>query len=225
MPRIFRTGLLALLLIGPVLVLFLLHRGKNIYVQLPYFGSRTLDSKGDTVYHTVPPFYLNDASINDFNSRSLAGKVYVAEFFSIHSASLESTMTRNLRRVYEAFHTEKSFAIVSMSVDSAANQQDVLRQFRQKNQIMGNQWSLLYGNSGYISSLMGERGYLLKQNGASTADNLLQHGEYVSLVDKAGHIRGQYNATDEKEVERLMDEIRLLYINYANAESERKTAQ
>ena len=221
MPRVFRSGLLTLLIVGPVLVLFLLHRGKNIYVQLPYFGNRTLDSKGDTVYHTVPPFSLENDRM--YTSATFRGSVYVASFISIEPSPLSNRMIPNLRRVYEAFHTEPTFRMLSIGTDAPEHRPSILRDFQERNNIKGDHWICASGTKDMVRMLMGKQGYLISSKPSS--DTTLLPSEYVALVDKSGHIRGQYNATDEKEIERLMDEIRLLYINYANAQSERKAAQ
>jgi protein SCO1/2 len=204
--------LVFIILTVPALIVILIHRGKNHYIDLPYYGNKIAKSKGDTLYHSVPPFsFINQDSAN-FNSSSLKGKIYVAQFFFTSCQSICPIMTTKVKTVFDHYKIKKDFNVVSFSIDPAIDRPSILLDYRKKFKILEENWIHLTGNRDSIYALMNTKGYLLLQPNYSPDPAESTHTEFIDLVDRQGHIRGMYDATSEKEMDRLMDEIRLLYL-------------
>jgi len=83
-----KTGILALLLVVPVLVyLFLKIFGTNHYRIAKYVPVDVIEKTAndkviyDTLWHTIPPFQFIDQSGKKGSDTLLSGKIYVANFF------------------------------------------------------------------------------------------------------------------------------------------------
>ncbi|MCX6351130.1 MAG: SCO family protein [Bacteroidetes bacterium] len=216
--RGYTLAVIFIILILPVVVMFCINHGKNKYTQLPYFGNyKGIAPNGDTIRHTIKSYSLTDQNHNPFGSDQLKGQVYVADFFFTSCGTICPTLTKNLIRVQEAFETAKDFHVVSISIDPEHDTAEVLQNYKAKYKIKTPNWHFLTGKKDYIYDVMNTDGFLLIKPEPDPASKELEHTGIISLVDKEGHVRGQYQGTDDEEIDRLMDEIRLLYVNYANS--------
>jgi protein SCO1/2 len=219
MSKKFQRRLVPFIVLGvPVLLLLFLKLGKNKYAELPYYGNSALNSQGDTVRHTVPPFSFTGQDGNAFGSKDLAGKTYIAEFFFTRCPSICPVMQKNLQKVLEAYPLKastKDLAIVSFSVDPANDNPAILSQYAHKNNITDKRWHFLSGNKDSLYDLMNTKGFLILKPLPADDPAQFNHSGILSLVDKDGHIRGQYDGTKEEDVEKLIDEIRVLLLSYA----------
>lgn len=193
-----------------------MNRGKNVYKDLPYFGNPRLSESGDTIRHTIPAYRFTDQAGKKFGSEDLKGKVYVAEFFFTSCPSICPVMAKNLQKVQEAYKTREDVHIVSITLDPETDSVAQLAKYAAENQVSPDKWHLLTGPKEDIYNLINEKGFLLLKPEPNEDPYQFKHTEMLTLVDKEGHIRGQYDGTNEKEVEKLIDEIRVLLINYEN---------
>ena len=92
--------ILLIILVLPVLFFLTLQfGGKNKYKDLPHLGiPEGITEKGDTVWHTLPPFSFTDQNGNSFGSTQLKGKIFVAEFFFTRCPTICPIMMENLKK-------------------------------------------------------------------------------------------------------------------------------
>ncbi|GGH06046.1 SCO family protein [Mucilaginibacter phyllosphaerae] len=183
---------------------------------LPIMGNReavtkTVNGKQviDTVYQTIPDFKFVNQYGDTITQKSLKGDIYVADFFFTTCPSICPVMHRNMLNVYKEFKNVPDFKIISHTIDPKHDSVAVMKKYADKLGISGNSWWLLQGNKEDTYNL-GQKNYLVavKQDDG-TPGGYVHQGWFV-LVDKKSRIRGYYDGTDEKQVAKMIADIKIL---------------
>ncbi|MEA5457904.1 SCO family protein [Arcicella sp. LKC2W] len=228
-----KAGILIAALVVPALIfLYLKGFGENHY-ELPYMIPLTDSTTGnvmikknpnpkwnepevDTVFHTIPAWKLTDENGKTFLGESLKGKIYVADFFFTRCETICPKMSNELTRVQDTFSQNDEVQFASFSVDPNHDTPEMLKEYAKKYDAKTGKWHFLTGTKSQIYPLA-VQGYFVPVADASeydkaikTPDKTFIHSEKLILVDKEGHIRGFYDGTDKKDVDRLILEIRVL---------------
>ncbi len=181
--------------------------------NLAYFGPRKALKVNDTTYHFIPEFEF----INQFNQKvtqqTLKDKIYVTEYFFTTCQSICPVMNTNLERVYKEFENEPEFMIVSHTVDPETDSVPILMEYAKKHGVISNKWLFLTGEKPKLYDIA-RKGYLLNaEEGKGDEDDFI-HTQNFALIDKEKHIRGFYDGTDSLEINRLIQEVKLLLKEY-----------
>lgn len=228
-----KTGLLFLVLIVPVFVYLGLKVFGTNHFNLPRYipaidsttgeikmakrlNPRWNEAEMDTVFQTIPDFSLIDESGKTFSAKSLKGKIYVASFFFTRCGTICPKITSQLSRVQDTFLGDPEVQFLSISVDPKFDQPDKLATYAKRFDANKSQWHFLTGEKKMIYPLV-LKGFHVPLADASEYDAAIKnpdetfiHSERLVLVDKEGIIRGFYDGTDKKEVDRLLVEIKVL---------------
>ena len=204
-------------LIGAAAILFLASACKFNLAdnnKLPIYGNhtpitRTVGDKTttDTLYQTIPDFKTVNQYGDSITSKSLDGKIYVADFFFTTCPSICPIMHRNMLNVYGAYKNDKDIRIISYTIDPKHDSVNVLKSYADKLGIAGNTWWLLQGKKEEIYKL--SESYLVRKP-EEDAKQLFIHDGYFILVDKQKRIRGTYDGTVPDQVTRLIADIKTL---------------
>jgi protein SCO1/2 len=188
------------------------HKNKT----LPIYGNREPVTKTvngqtvtDTVYAIIPPFKFINQYGDSISDKSLAGKIYVADFFFTSCPSICPIMQRNMLTVYNAFKDTGDVKIVSFTIDPKYDSVKVLKKYADKLGVTGNSWWFLQGKKDNTYQLA-EKNYLVAVSADSTVAGGYVHQGYFVLVDKQKRVRGSYDGTDPKQVSQLVDDIKTL---------------
>jgi protein SCO1/2 len=161
----------------------------------------------DSLYHRIADFTLTDQNGKTFTNNLLKGKIYVASFFFATCPSICPKMTSQMLRLQEAFKTDTGVEFLSHTVNPEHDSVTVLKGYEQHNNIDGKRWHLLTGSREALYDLSKQSYYLGVEN--DSPDNF-QHSEKFVLVDNHRVIRGFYNGTDSKAVDKLKEDIKRL---------------
>lgn len=202
--------------IGAIAIILLWNACKfnGDHKTLPILGrkqavTKTVDGKTttDTVYQTIPAFkYINQYG-DSITDKQLEGNIYVADFFFTTCPSICPVMHRNMLNIYNAFKDTTGFKIISYSIDPQHDSVPVLKKYADKLGIAGNTWWLLQGTKNETYQLA--KNYLVSVQEKNPAGEYIHDGYFI-LIDKEKRIRGTYEGTDPKEVNRLIDDIKTL---------------
>ena len=234
-----KTGILFIVLILPVLVYLGLKTFGTNHFSLPRYipaidsttgeikmakrlHPRWNESDMDTVFQTIPDFTLTDENGQSFSAQTLKGKIYVTSFFFTRCGTICPKITTQLSRVQDAFHLDPEVQLLSISVDPKFDQPEKLATYAKRFDANRGQWHFLTGEKKEIYPLA-LKGFHVPLADASEYDAAIKnpdetfiHSERLILVDKEGIIRGFYDGTDKKEVDRLLVEIKVLKSIYTN---------
>jgi protein SCO1/2 len=204
-------------LIGAIAVVLLWNACKfndNSKKVLPILGNRHAVTKvvngqsvTDTIYQTIPAInYINQYG-DSINNKNLEGNIYVADFFFTTCPSICPIMQRNMLNVYNAFKDSTGFKIVSYTIDPQHDSVPVLKKYADKLGISGNTWWLLQGRKDETYQVA--KSYLVSVQEKNPAGEYIHDGYFV-LIDKKKRVRGTYDGTDLKEVDKLIEDIKVL---------------
>ena len=175
---------------------------------LPIMGDKKLGST-DTIYHTVGDFELKNQFGNLISNKTIANKIYVADFFFATCQSICPEMSKNLVEVQKAFEKDDSVLILSHSVNPLHDTVEVLFNYGKTYGAIKNKWHFLTGNKKQIYELAKTSYLVTAIEDDGSAEGFL-HSELLLLVDKKARIRGMYDGTDKVEVNKMIKDIGLL---------------
>ena len=228
-----KAGVLFLVLILPVFIYIGLKTFGTNHYSLPRFvpaidsttgeikmakrlNPRWNESEIDTIFQTIPSFSLTDETGKTFVSNSLKDKIYVTSFFFTRCGTICPKITSQLSRVQDTFLGDPEVQFLSISVDPKYDQPEKLATYAKRFDANKGQWHFLTGEKKLIYPLV-LKGFHVPLADASEYDAAIKnpdetfiHSERLVLVDKEGIIRGFYDGTDKKEVDRLLVEIKVL---------------
>ena len=184
---------------------------KTNKLLLPIIGEKKLAgvSGTDTIYHTVQPFSF----INQFNDtvteKTIANKIYVADFFFASCQSICPKMSSQLVHLQNAFKSDNAVLILSHTVNPSHDTVDVLNGYAQSYGAIKNKWHFLTGNKKAIYD-MARYSYLVNALEEDGSVEGFLHSELFILIDAQKRIRGMYDGTDSVAVVKLISDIKLL---------------
>lgn len=163
--------------------------------------------------HKIQPFQLTDQLGKRFDSKTLSGKVYVAEYFFTTCGTICPKMNLQMQRVHKAFQSNSDFSILSFTVDPEHDSAEVLHAYAKKHKADAKKWHFLTGEKSEIYELARRSFFLLKPaeafNQGDVGSDFIHTNNFI-LIDQQGRIRGYYDGTSYKEVTTLMQDIELL---------------
>jgi protein SCO1 len=166
----------------------------------------------DTVWHKVKPVTL----INQFgkevtlNDPELKDKILVVDFFFTSCPSICPTLTRNMKRLQDAFNkTDTVLRYVSITVDPARDSAAKLKAYGDKYNINHDTWLMLTGDKKVVYDLaLNEfKANIAQEEGVDT--NFI-HTDKFFLLDKERVVRGWYSGLDSTHLDKLMNDVVLL---------------
>lgn len=163
----------------------------------------------DTI-HRVAKFQFIDQQGNAVTHQTFEDKIYVANFFFTACPSICPKMTTHLLKVQQTFIANDQVMLVSHSVMPWADSARQLHDFAELHQIQYPQWRLATGRQSEIYTLARQSYFAEEVAGYSRDSTNFVHTEHCLLVDKHGHLRGLYNGTLSLEIDRMIDDIRIL---------------
>ncbi len=216
-----QTLLLGLLLLVPVLAfLFLFRFGSNRYALPTYLPDRVDSARvggewqRDTVFHQVAPFQLLASTGRAVSSRELGQGLYIAQFYGAGAAS--SRVSRQLLRVQEKFRHEPRVRLVTFVLNAGRVKADSLTRLAEQYGTIAGKWFFLTGPADTLTHLARQEFRLTagpKQLPQAVYPANLPAGRLL-LVDNQRRVRGIYDGTDGREIDRLLTEITVQLYDY-----------
>ena len=160
----------------------------------------------------APEFSLVDQSGEPFDSASLRGRLWVANFVFTRCAGicpmLTARMARLQQRLAEGLGDE--VRLVSFSVDPEHDRPPVLADYAARHRADPARWSFLTGERSRIWDLSTQGFKLAVGERPGDPDEPLFHSAKFVLVDRGGRIRGYYDALEAEGFEALERDLRRL---------------
>lgn len=156
------------------------------------------------IYGQVPEFVLTAQTGQLFESRTLDGKIWVADFMFTSCLGPCPRMSAQMRWVGRQVADLPQVRLVSFTVDPAHDTPEVLAAYAQKFPVEAGRWFFLTGAQPTLQQL--DR-YAFK---LGDLDGSLVHSTRFVLVDQRGRIRGYYRTDEENGLKPLIGDIRRL---------------
>jgi protein SCO1/2 len=215
--------ILLLLLTFPSVFYVLLTTGKHNFIHLPYFGVKELAANGtDTIYHSLKPFSFINQDGKTITDKDYEGKIYVADYFFASCQTICPKMATELQRVQDKFaYTKGLVQVLSHTVNPENDSVPVLKAYSNMVHADNSIWNFVTGDKKQLYEMARESYLVNAMEGDGGPDDFI-HSEFFILVDKEKHIRGIYDGTNIKEVNELLDDIKVLIAEYTIKENKER---
>jgi protein SCO1/2 len=211
-------ALFFLLIIPVFLAVFLKQFGRNEYKLDVFYPEGVISTNSfcnfeEGKQHTIPAFHMANQDGKLVTNEIFAHGITVVNFFFTSCPTICPTMNSEMLRVQESFENRKDIQILSFSVDPEYDTSEVLKEYGQRLGVNNNMWNMLTGDIEEIYSLA-RCGFILPVEHGGDDPFEFIHSEKFILVDKESRIRGYYDGTSRKDVDRLIIEIQVLLSEY-----------
>ena len=204
----------------PGFLYFLLQeKGKNRYRPLDVFGPKQVAStfhtkRGveipDTIYHRIREFKLQSNTGDSIGIPTDSNQITIVNFFFTRCKSFCPAMNAAMARVVAEFPDNRMLKFYSISVDPKYDTPNVLNQYAQTLKADPKRWSFLTGDKEFIFELA-RRDFLVDALLApENKKEDIVHSPMLILIDPDRKIRGFYDSTRKEQVDKLIDEIKVL---------------
>ncbi|MBI1788471.1 MAG: SCO family protein [Acidobacteria bacterium] len=156
------------------------------------------------VYGQIPGFTLTAETGHAFESRTLDGRVWVADFIYTTCTGPCPRMTSLMRQLQTLTANLPQVRLVSMTVDPQRDTPEVLAAYARRNHAQPERWRFLTGGAEALHHLKREAFKL------GSVDGSLNHSTRLVLVDGRGRIRGYYGTDEDSPIQRLLTDIKRL---------------
>jgi protein SCO1/2 len=152
----------------------------------------------------VNDFHLINSEGQSVSLKDLKGKVWVADFFFTTCGNICPMMTGHMSRLHNLFKPYADVKLVSFSVNPENDSPQALKAYANKFHADTNRWLFLTGTREEITKVAVESFKM------GDIHEPIFHSSYFTLVDKEGKIRGYYDSTDPKNVDKVISNLKQL---------------
>ena len=156
------------------------------------------------VFGDVPRFHLTSQDGQPFDSRTLAGKIWVADFIYTTCPGPCPRMTSQMREVQDAVSAIPGVRMVSFTIDPANDTPPVLAAYAKLHGASAAMWYFLTGPVATLQMLDRDTFKL------GNIDGTLQHSTRFVLVDRQGRIRRYYDTSEASSIGDVISDVRAL---------------
>lgn len=202
----------AILVVGMFVAYPLLKPEKKLKVFQPSdVNPRLVDAsvQGVGKDHTIADFGLVNQLGDTVTQADFAGKVYVADFFFATCPTICPIMSSNIAELQEYFKDEPGVMFLSHSVTPQIDSVPLLAAYGEDYGANPAVWMLTTGDKKHIYELARKSYFAVLDEGDGGVQDFI-HTENFILVDTKRRIRGFYDGTSKRDMERLKEEIGIL---------------
>ena len=164
-------------------------------------------------YHKIKDFSMKNQNGETITQEFYNDKIYVADFFFTTCPTICPIMTENMGYVQEKIKNDSDILLLSFSVTPEIDSVEQLKKYALEKNVIDSKWNLVTGNKKDIYNLARTSYLVAKTNGDGGKYDMI-HTENFVLVDKEKRIRGFYDGTNSKEMDQLLNDIKILKNSY-----------
>lgn len=161
-------------------------------------------------FRQVPPFVLTERSGRPFDSASLTGQLWLADFFFTACPGPCLLMNGKMELIQQALTRDHAdVRMVSFSIAPAMDTPEVLRKYAERFHAPADKWSFLTGDQSKIYDLAEHAFMLPTVDNENNPDRKPDQGDFIhsekiALVDRSGVVRGYFDSTNPEVVQQVL---------------------
>ena len=163
-------------------------------------------------YHKISDFTLTNQNGEKITQENYKDKIYVADFFFTTCQDICPIMTKNMYMLQQELKNDKEILFLSHTVIPEIDNVERLKEYAVVNNVDDSKWNLVTGDKRQIYELA-RKSYLAVEDSEFEKYDMI-HTENFMLIDKEKQIRGFYDGTNDKEIEKLLSDIQILKKQY-----------
>ena len=157
----------------------------------------------------LPDFSLIDHQRQPVTREALSGSVWIADFIFTRCAGQCPLMTAQMATLHRRFAGEPGIRFVSFTVDPVHDTPETLAAYAERSSADTRRWQFITGDPAAVAALA-RTGFRLGFADDGPVMEPITHSVRFVLVDRQGHVRGYYDATDSEAMKRLEGDARRL---------------
>ena len=165
--------------------------------------------------HTISNFELINQNGKIITNNNYKNKIYVADFFFTRCTNICIAMAYNMSELQEYYKNDTDIMFLSHSVTPAMDSVSVLKEYAVNKGVIDVKWNVTTGSKKHIYELARKSYFAVLEDGDGGENDFI-HTEQFVLVDKERRIRGYYDGTENKDMEKLKKDMVLLKLQYTN---------
>ena len=167
-------------------------------------------------FHKIKDFKLTNQNGEEITNENYRDKIYVADFFFTTCPDICPIMTGNMLYLQENLKNNNDIMLASFSVTPDVDTVEVLKSYSLEKGVDDSKWNLMTGEKKQIYDLA-RKSFLVAKKIHNEQTHGMIHTENFVLVDKDKRIRGYYDGTNIEEMDRLLDDIKILLDSYESS--------
>lgn len=164
-------------------------------------------------YHTIADFSLTNQNGETITQANYKDKIYVADFFFTTCPTICPIMTKNMAEIQNAVLDDPEVMLLSHSVTPVIDSVPQLKKYALEKGVVDSKWNLVTGEKKQIYELARKSYLAVKTDGDGGPYDMI-HTENFILVDKERRIRGFYDGTNQEEIHKLLEDLKVLKEGY-----------
>ncbi|MDC6383809.1 SCO family protein [Flagellimonas taeanensis] len=164
-------------------------------------------------YHTIADFSLTNQNGETITQENYKDKIYVADFFFTTCPTICPIMTKNMAEIQNAVLDDPEVMLLSHSVTPVIDSVPQLKKYALEKGVVDSKWNLVTGEKKQIYELARKSYLAVKTDGDGGPYDMI-HTENFILVDKERRIRGFYDGTNREEINKLLEDLKVLKQSY-----------
>lgn len=205
-----------LLLVGSFAILVVFYAAQNRMREVPVLNPADMNPdyvdfqmQGIDENHIVRDFVLINQLGDTITQEDYKNTIYVADFFFTRCPSICPLMSKNMALVQEKYVDDDRIKLLSLSVTPTYDSVPVLFKYAERYGAIPSKWNITTGRKTHIYELARKSYFAVMNTGDGLAQDFIHSSNFI-LVDRHKQIRGIYEGTEEKELERLFLDINSL---------------
>ena len=163
--------------------------------------------------HTIADFSLINQNGEIITKNDYKNKIYIADFFFTSCTNICIAMVYNMNELQEFYKNDNDILFLSHSVTPEIDSVPILKEYAKNKGVIDGKWNVTTGDKKHIYELARKSYFAVIEDGDGGKDDFI-HTEQFILVDKEYRIRGFYDGTNKKDMEKLKQDVFLLIVEY-----------
>ncbi len=200
-----------------LITLFLSQSCINETKKLPIYGRSEIIPKkvngkiiNDTLYHKIKDFsFYNQDSLLVTNN-TFKNSIYITDFFFTSCPTICPIMKSNLLKVYDSFKNNNKVKFLSHTINPEFDTIEILNKYSEKLGVKSSIWHFVTGEYSTLYDLA-QTSYMVSALKDENEPGGFLHSGTFLLIDTNRHIRGIYDGTNDLEINRLIQDVNILF--------------
>ncbi|WP_179009594.1 SCO family protein [Winogradskyella forsetii] len=199
-----------------IIILVIIYNVLNVKQPLPIYQPAMVSEElvDSTIQHQLKYHKISDFSLTNQNGKTITqdtykDKIYVADFFFTTCQTICPIMTDNMFQIQKEIINDDDVMLLSHSVTPKIDSVQQLKKYAKEKGVIDRKWNLVTGDKKQIYELARKSYLAVKTDGNGDAYDMI-HTENFMLIDKKRQIRGFYDGTKPKDIERILEDIETL---------------
>ena len=163
--------------------------------------------------HTISDFELTNQNGEKITNKTYENKIYIADFFFTRCQTICISMAYNMSELQEYYKNDDDIMFLSHSVTPIIDSVPVLKEYAINKGVIDGKWNITTGPKKHIYDLARKNYFAVFDEGNGDENDFI-HTEQFVLIDKERRIRGFYDGTEKKDMNKIKKDLIILKREY-----------